>query len=256
MRLSARAGDSSARCIPRSVRIPSSRSLANSRSSAATPVTTARGLLCDAVAVDRQSRHCHVGTAGASAGRAAPRLPARRRRPLCRPPPPPSVPADGPPGHARECHLRVTRCPSRRLPISAGPCRRGSCRHRCPTAPATSYAMGRTAGVATAHVGGTDSAPTVLASANPADRPGGVVAPCRLMQGSPGSWFQAAGSLSPARPLFPVPAADDVIGVHTGAITDDVERKRRSPRPRRTVCRRRRWRWPMAASRKMLKSGC
>ena len=102
------------------------------------------------------------------------------------------------------------------------------------------YEMGFTAGVATVHVGGTDKAPIVLASPNPAERLGGGSVPARRLSRGAGNGFTGAGPVS-GQALFPVPAADDVIGVDTGAITADVEGKGHDPQTCLVVRRRKCW---------------
>ena len=56
--------------------------------------------------------------------------------------------------------------------------------------------MGFTAGVATAHVGGTDNAPIVLASPKPAERLGGGTVPARRLSSGAGNGFTGAGPVS------------------------------------------------------------
>ena len=88
--------------------------------------------------------------------------------------------------------------------------------------------MGFTAGVATAHVGGTDNAPTVLASPRPAATLGAGTVPGGRLSSGAGNGCTGAGPSS-GQALFPVPTADDLVRVRTGAGTDDVQGKGHDP---------------------------
>ena len=103
--------------------------------------------------------------AAASPGRAA------ARAPLCALParltPVPTVPAMARPAMPASA-ISLSALPE---PTSAGP---AAALAAVSVSVGSVYAMGFTAGVATVHVGGTDNAPTVLASPSPADSAVGV----------------------------------------------------------------------------------
>ena len=169
----------------------------NSRNSAATPVTTARGLSLGASSLSPAAALSPVVAApGARAGARAPfaALPAPRLTPV------PTVPAMARPAiPASAISLSVLPEPASVAgPAVATAVVSGSA--------GRAYEMGRTAGVATAHVGGTDNAPTVLASPRPAATlvATGCIGPVSLAGKS------VEGPVPGVRPgLFSSPTADD-----------------------------------------------
>ena len=89
-------------------------------------------------------------------------------------------------------------------------------------------AIGRTAGVATVQLGGTDNAPDgVRLGQTGRELRCRQAARAQIQQGRR-EWLHRRGPL--ARPgLFPIPAADDLVGVGTGQGADDVEGKGDDP---------------------------